>query len=39
MTGLSRSFFEPECPHNVNESNDIDRIVKFCTAIALYLLA
>lgn len=38
MTGLSRPFFEPECPHNVNESNDIDRVVDFACAIALYLL-
>lgn len=38
MTGLSRPFFEPESPHNVNESNDIAKVVNLACSIAVYLL-
>lgn len=38
MTGLSRPFFEPECPHNVNESNDIVKVISLACSIAVYLL-
>lgn len=37
MTGLSRSFFEPEGPHSINESNDLQKVTNLACSLAAFL--